>query len=238
VTVPEKALVLWDVDGTLTSLVPEPVLFFQRWLAEFPIPLTMLPDTNFTHGRSEREIVEEILRRNTAGPVSSNLLTCALRLLQLNSNKIRKEYEISLKPLPGVVSTLKWLMSRQIMASVVTGNGFQAACDKLTAVGIDHLLTIPCGGYAEDDLKRYELIEHTVARCEEWLGRAVTRSRIFYIGDTPQDIKAAKKAEISCVSVATGGFSEAVLRQSCPLMSLRNLAVDGDRFRELLMQDE
>jgi phosphoglycolate phosphatase len=235
-TAPEKVLVLWDVDGTLTSLVQEPVMLFHKWLSGLPIPLTMLPDKAYTHGRSEREIVEEILRRNTADPVSSSLLTCALRLLQLNSNHIREEYEKTLKPLPGVVDTLEWMKSHQIPASVVTGNGFQAACDKLASVGIDELLAIPCGGYADDQLNRHELIQVTIIRCEEWFRRTIDRSRTIYIGDTPHDIEAARKAGIRCVSVATGEFSEAVLRRSCPEMSLRNLAVDGERFQQMLMQ--
>ncbi len=230
----DAALVLWDVDGTLTSLVPDPVVLFVRNLRAFPAQLNEYPDEGFTHGRSERDIVREILRRNIGGRATEHMVTGAMRILQMKSAEIRAEYGRIIRPLPGIVDVLEWLRARQISTTVVTGNSFQAAVDKLTATGLTGLLEAPCGGYAEDRLDRHALIGTALARCAEWFGRPVARSRVLYVGDTPQDVEAARQAGVSSVAVGTGQFGVTELECHAPLASLRNLAVDGAKFRELV----
>jgi phosphoglycolate phosphatase len=229
-------LLLWDIDGTLTSLVPDPILLFVRNLAAFPADLGKYPDASFTHGRSEREIVYEILRRNVGKRATDRLVTCAVRILQIRSSELRADYQELISPLPGVRAILQWCRAQRVSATVVTGNSFQAAVDKLSAARIDSLLELPCGGYADDRMERHELISEAISRSEEWFDRPIRRSRVVYIGDTPQDVQAASRAGVHSVAVATGEFSLAQLNGFIPVLSLRNMDADGAKLRELVDQ--
>ncbi len=232
----ETRLILWDVDGTLTSLVPEPLAFFGRHLSALPIALSNKADALATHGRSEHQIIRSLLESNLGGPASEHLVTSALRILQMNANEIRAELSGTIAPLPGTRDALLWARERNIPATVVTGNSFQAACDKLAATALDGFLLMPCGGYAEDGPDKSDLIVTAIERCQDWHKCSIPYSSVAYIGDTPYDVKAAKQAGVRSIAVATGGFTLSQLRRENPFQSLRNLALDGDRFRLAISQ--
>ena len=53
-----------------------------------------------------------------------------------------------------------------------------------------------------------------IRRGEAMLGEDVPNERIYVIGDTPLDIKAAHAAGCTAIGVATGHYDEAQLREA------------------------
>ena len=112
----------------------------------------------------------------------------------------------STKPFPGMREALVGLKSKGVRLAVLTNSGRKAATKSLTVAGLL--------GFFEFVLTRDET--ETMKPRPEGLLQAVTmlslpREKVFYVGDTPYDIMAAKGAGVKSVSVATGSYTAARL---------------------------
>ena len=75
-----------------------------------------------------------------------------------------------------------------------------------------------------DTQERYQIVEKAKQGLEEKFGTPFALTATYVIGDTPSDIKAAKKLGFVSVGVATGNYSLQELAQHNPDLLLRNLA--------------
>jgi phosphoglycolate phosphatase-like HAD superfamily hydrolase len=93
-----------------------------------------------------------------------------------------------------------------------TGNLEQGAKIKLARGGLDR--TFSFGGFGSDHERRSEVIRIGARRGAAQLGRDVSQCRVVVIGDTPEDVAAARAVGAVCVAVATGPYSVEQLRQA------------------------
>jgi phosphoglycolate phosphatase-like HAD superfamily hydrolase len=115
--------------------------------------------------------------------------------------------------LPGVRELLDALQPRpDVFLGLLTGNYEQGARIKLEYFGLWPYFR--CGAYGDDSHDRHALVPVAVARSREAGCPPVEPSDVVIIGDTPLDVACARDAGVSCVAVATGGYSADALRSA------------------------
>jgi phosphoglycolate phosphatase len=113
--------------------------------------------------------------------------------------------------LPGVRDLLNALNARHdVFLGLLTGNFERGARIKLEY--FDLWRYFRCGAYGDDSLDRPALVPVAVARSRQAGCPPVGPRDVVIIGDTPLDVACAREAGVSCLAVATGGFSVDTLR--------------------------
>jgi HAD superfamily hydrolase (TIGR01509 family) len=110
-------------------------------------------------------------------------------------------------PFPETAEALRYLRSRGVRLAVLTNSGRKAAFDSLRRAGLleyfEFVLT-------RDDTETMKPRPEGVAKAATLLG--LPKASTYYVGDSPYDISAAKRAGMKVVSVATGNYSLERLR--------------------------
>lgn len=109
--------------------------------------------------------------------------------------------------LPGAFDSLTYLKSKGVRLAVLTNSGRKAAAATLAKAGLKGLFEFVLTRDDTDSMKPRP----------EGLGKAVSilglpSSQVYYVGDSPLDILAAKAAGLRVISVATGNYPEERLR--------------------------
>jgi phosphoglycolate phosphatase-like HAD superfamily hydrolase len=68
------------------------------------------------------------------------------------------------------------------------------------------------GAYGSDSPDRDEVTRLAIAKAARLHGRALARSEVYVVGDTPRDIEAAHAADATAVGVASGHYTAEQLR--------------------------
>ena len=199
-----ERLILFDIDGTLTRTQNGYLPFNEAILQTFGVAgdiRTVVPDGNtdplivkdiFAKAGVDIEIDDDSWERFTA-----NLQSCYQRHVQQGSTAVRA--------LPGAAELLRALaIGTGFGASVVTGNFEVTAQVKLEAASLAAYLSR--GAYASDSAHRPDLPAIAKRRWEELNGRAIEPEQCVIIGDTPNDLAAARHNQMKCVLVGTGRY--------------------------------
>ncbi len=102
--------------------------------------------------------------------------------------------------MPGVAATLDALTAREdVLQALGTGNFRRGGELKLRHYGIDHHFPDLPGGFGEDSESRNEMIAGAIARLSNG-----AKPRVVVIGDTPNDVAAARASGAYALGVATG----------------------------------
>ena len=134
--------------------------------------------------------------------------------------------------LPGVRELLAALEPRpDVFLALLTGNYEQGARIKLEY--FDLWRSFRCGAYGDDSLDRHALVPVAVARSRQAGCPPVKPRDVVIIGDTPLDVACARDAGVSCLAVATGGFSVDALRAAGAETVFESLADTGAVVRSL-----
>jgi phosphoglycolate phosphatase-like HAD superfamily hydrolase len=112
---------------------------------------------------------------------------------------------ITVRALPGALELLAALSANEgFNQGVVTGNFEVTAQIKLEAAGLHSYLCR--GAYASDSSHRPDLPRIAKARWEEQSGKSLGPERCVIIGDTQNDLDAARQNNMKCVLVGTGRY--------------------------------
>jgi phosphoglycolate phosphatase-like HAD superfamily hydrolase len=128
--------------------------------------------------------------------------------------------------LPGVSPLLEALSAREdVFLALLTGNYEQGARIKLEY--FDLWRYFRCGAFGDDAHDRNDLV--SVAMTRAWANgcRVVPPGDVIVIGDTPLDVACARHGGVSCVAVATGGYSVDQLRAAGADVVFETLADTG-----------
>ncbi len=199
-----ERLILFDIDGTLTrtenGYLPFNEAIFQTFGVAGDIR-TVVPDGNtdplivkeiFAKAEVDIEIDDNHWKRFTA-----NLQSCYRRHVRQGSTTVRA--------LPGAAELLRVLANGTGFAmSVVTGNFEVTAQVKLEAAGLNSYLSR--GAYGSDSAHRPDLPAIAKRRWEELNCHAIEPEQCVIIGDTPNDLAAARQNNMKCVLVGTGRY--------------------------------
>ena len=109
---------------------------------------------------------------------------------------------VSTKPFPGIRELLVGLKARGVRLAVLTNSGRKAATKSLTIAGLLGLFEFVLTRNDTETMKpRPEGLLQAVSLL------ALPKNDVYYVGDTPYDIIAAKGAGVKSVSVATGSYA-------------------------------
>jgi len=113
----------------------------------------------------------------------------------------------STSPIPGATEAVRHLKSKGVRMAILTNSGRKAASESLRKAGLE--------GFFEFVLTRDDT--QTMKPSSEGLVQAaavlkVPVGSVYYVGDSPYDIIAARGAGARVVSVATGNYSMERLR--------------------------
>jgi phosphoglycolate phosphatase len=202
-------LVLWDVDHTL---IETGGVGFQVYAEAFAKvtgrPLGVVPNWA---GRTEPDLFREALKGNGVDGRDS--------LYELFAAEQARGYRSRLddlrrlgRALPGAAEALRALGSdARVTQSVLTGNTRPSAEIKLRAFGLDKHLDFEIGAYGTDDDTRANLVPIARQRAGQARLRSYAASDTVLIGDTPNDVAAARASGARIIAVATGSYTAASL---------------------------
>lgn len=195
-------LVLWDIDHTLieTRGVGGEV-YAEAFHKVTGRPLEKMPELA---GRTEPVIFRDALKEN--GITASEDLYGQFAAEQARGyvdhlDELRRRG----RALPGAAEALRELAERDdVTQSILTGNTRPAAEIKLRAFGLDRYLDFDIGAYGTDDDTRGNLVAVARQRAEDANGQHFDNGHTVLVGDTPNDVAAARESGARVVAVATG----------------------------------
>ena len=200
-----RALVLWDIDGTL---VDSAKLGRDAFLVAFE-RITGAPPARLVPfaGRTDLEIAADLLEQS-GHSAKDGVIDAFEQELAAAMSDLADEVRRRGRAYPGARDALERLGREPgVVQGLLTGNIPANARVKLGAVGLDDLVDFDIGGYGSDHRVRSELVAIACARAEKKLGIAVPHDRAVLVGDTPLDVAAAQAGGARAIGVATGPFS-------------------------------
>jgi len=226
-----ERLILFDIDGTLTRTENGYVPFNEAIRQTFGCTgdiRTVVPD-----GNTDPLIVQGIFAK------ADFVFEFQDRIWEQFTINLRERYHhhvmqgtTTVRALPGTDALLRALAANEkICSSVVTGN-FEATAEiKLETAGLAPYLRR--GAYASDSHVRADLPAIAKARCERITGSTLPAGQCIIIGDTTNDLQAARQNHMKCILVGTGRYPIEELRYFEPDGCLADL-VDTDAVVEVL----
>ena len=216
---PYRALVLFDIDGTLLRRAGphhrEALVHGVRRITGRDSTTDGIP----VQGMLDPDILAIMMRR--AGVPRSEIRK-ALPDVQRAAERyyLRVCPPLHEKHCPAVASTLEKLARRGILLGLVTGNLTRIGWRKLERAGLREHFRF--GAFGEMAKTRGGLAKLAIreARRNGWIDRAAP---VSLIGDAPQDIIAARENGIRAISVQTGITPVAELVAERPDVLLRDL---------------
>jgi phosphoglycolate phosphatase len=197
-------LILFDLDGTLTRTQNGHLPFNEAILETFGVLgdiRSVIPD-----GNTDPQIVREIFAKANIemGFDNGHWEQFAKNLRQSYASALR-EGTTTVRALPGAKELLAALSATERWSQgVVTGNFEVTAQVKLEAAGLHSYMCR--GAYASDSSHRPDLPKIAKERWEQRTGTSLRAEQCVIIGDTPNDLDAARRNHMRCVLVGTGRY--------------------------------
>ena len=195
-------LVLFDIDGTL---------LISRGIGREAKRLAMLEcfgmtgdlDNHVFGGKTDWRIVAELL---APYGISSADVGRAMpnyeRVMARHMHAIRERYPAEAIPhAPELVAALR--KREDTLVGLVTGNTSKTAAIKLELAGFNPTW-FPVGAFGNESARRADLTRLALQRARDLSGHAITGGDVVVIGDTPDDIQAARAIDAVAVAVCTG----------------------------------
>jgi phosphoglycolate phosphatase len=191
---------LFDIDGTL--------LLSRDRIHRYALHRAMLEvyglettiDGIAYHGKTDPGILRAALER---GGIDSQTIDRkmaeALQIVRLDAAE--KAGEFSPNVLPGVPEVLELLRTEGKLLGVSSGNLESIGWLKLKAAGLRNFFEFGC--YADDCELREHIFRKAMAEVRRRLG---PRATVCFVGDTPDDVLAARGVGGQVIAVGTGIF--------------------------------
>jgi len=198
-------LVLWDIDHTLieTRGVGDRI-YADAFRTVTGQTLAEMPALS---GRTEPVIFREALKMRgitDTGDLYPRFAAEQARGYAERMDELRRQG----RALPGAADALRELARRpDIIQSVLTGNTREAAELKLRTFDLDQYLNLDIGAYGTDDDTRANLVKIARQRATAALGIPFDPATTVLIGDTPNDVAAARDGGARIIAMATGSDS-------------------------------
>jgi phosphoglycolate phosphatase len=209
---PSGAMVFFDIDGTLIRGAGprhrDALIEAVRLTTGLPTCIDGVP----LHGMLDPEILTAMMRNAGA---SHKLIREALPEIQRRAQAIyvRGCPSLERKVCPGVRRLLARLRNAGVPMGLVSGNFTRIGWKKVERAGLkEHFRMAAFGEMGKD---RAALLRLAIRQAREsgWI-RAVTR--VAFVGDTPNDVKAARANRVLAVAVSTGLCSLEELEAESP----------------------
>lgn len=200
----------FDIDGTL--IVSRDLV---HWHAMHRAMLDVYGlDANFDgipyHGKTDRAILRMAVTRH--GVSDNEFYEKLPHALAIVRREVCANKE-GLKPgvCPDIPRILGEIRELEKILGVASGNLESVGWHKLMAAGIREFFT--CGSFGDKLELRTEIFDQAVACAKGRLGNSAS---VCFVGDTPDDIRAARKVNAQIVAVGTGIFPSSELARLNP----------------------
>jgi phosphoglycolate phosphatase-like HAD superfamily hydrolase len=217
-----KAVLFWDVDGTLLTTARAGVFSLERALEDVAGVGADLQGMA-TAGMTDYSIAEAALK-GVGHPTDEATVQRFLRIHegQLPDYLHRRQGHV----LPGVREALEDLAGRDdVLSLLLTGNTESGAAAKLAHYGLADFF--PHGGaFCVGPGERAEIARRALP-----LANGV--ETVYVIGDTPADVECGKEIGARTIAVATGSYSVQQLREAGPWTTVAQLP-EPKTFRSIL----
>ena len=214
------SLVLFDIDGTLVRRTGP---YHLKALVEGVRQITGAETSTegiAVHGMLDPAILAIMLRRIDCP--EAEIASLIPRI-----NAVAEEVYLATVPdlrdktCPGVPELLSALSAREVPMVLVTGNLTRIGWRKLEQAGIHHHFRY--GAFGEMAATRGQLATLAIARARE--EKLIDlHTRISLIGDTPQDVQAARENGVRAIGVRTGITPPGDLEGAAPDLLLDDLS--------------
>lgn len=199
-------VVLFDIDGTLLragdrahsgSFVHAFERIYQRPVTLEGVPMAGMLDANIARVLFE---IHELDRDAADMRLPEMMAAMEARYAEVTAGTDARD-----RLLPGVVEAILACHSQGWQTGVLTGNAIGVGRAKLRAAGVDALL--PFGAFGDVARERGHLVELALEDGARVTGVRHTSAQTILIGDTAEDIAAARLGGAAVLAVATGRFS-------------------------------
>ncbi len=216
-------LILFDIDGTLlrTGDPHHGVAFTHAFESVYGKPVTLegvplagMLDAQIAHILFERH---ELDANTSATRLVEMMETMGVRYSEALAGGSLRE-----RLLPGVTDAVLACVERGWATGVLTGNAHSVGHAKLQAAGLDMLLTF--GAFGDSATDRGHLVEAAIDDTQRATGVRHRPEETVLIGDTPNDISAARIGGARVIAVATGRFDVEALSHHDPEALLPDLS--------------
>lgn len=196
---------LFDIDGTLLSSrnrVHYDAL--NRALQEVYGVDTTIAGVAY-HGKTDPGILRAALERvGVSGEVFQKRLSEALTVVCREVTN--HAAAITPKVCPGIPALIEKLQAAGKLLGLASGNLEEVGWHKVRAAGLGDYFRFGC--FSDQHEYRADIFRRGVAEARKRLGADI---HVCFIGDTPEDIRAARLANAHVISVCTGIFGAAEL---------------------------
>jgi len=191
---------LFDIDGTLL-LSPDRTHRYalHRALLDIYGVETTIDGIPY-HGKTDPGILRAALERlNVPTEVIDSRMPDALEVVRRDATEKAERFRPNV--LPGIGELLAFLKDSGKLLGICSGNIEAVAWLKLKAVGLEGYFEFGC--FADDCELRVDVFRKGM---QEACRRLNPTAKVCFIGDTPEDVRAAQRVGARIIAVGTGIF--------------------------------
>ncbi|OED44855.1 phosphoglycolate phosphatase [Endozoicomonas sp. (ex Bugula neritina AB1)] len=191
---------MYDLDGTLVDSVPDLAIAIDYMLQDLNLPEAGAEKTRLWVGNGIPSLVKRALTDDMGGDLPG-VVDDAIFQQALTSFKTHYDREVGLHShlYPGVTDFLQAMTDRGIKQAVVTNKSEFFTEKLLEMMKIDHHFSLSLGGDSLDEKKPHPMpLLHAIKHFR------TTQKTALMIGDSSNDIKAARAAEVSVIGLPYG----------------------------------
>jgi phosphoglycolate phosphatase len=222
-----RAVLFWDLDGTLLLTGRAGLYAFEEALAEVTGTTSDIHEIS-TPGYTDAGVARLVLE-HAGQPSDPDTVEAVLRSYErrLPDSLPRRQGRV----LDGIREVLEDLSGRDDVRSyLLTGNTPAGARAKLRYYDLDRFFTEGEGAFCIDHGSRVDIARRALPLAEG-------AEAMYVIGDTPADVECGKAIGARTIAVATGWHTVEQLTATDPWLVLERIP-EPDAFRELLGLDE
>jgi phosphoglycolate phosphatase len=216
-----KGIVLWDIDGTLISILK--TRDSKHLIAVNKILKTNYKISSNNIGKTDLQVIYEIIK------VERKIISSQKKVQILEYLNYLTKVELQYHPVqtnPNVENTLKMIEEAGCINGILTGNTLERTKYKLDSARLTNFFASEFIFYGENAKNRKELVRS----CKKQLSNKKIE-KAFIVGDSPEDIIAARVSKIPVLAVATGHFTKSQLGRHSPDALIKNLKDDYSIFK-------
>jgi phosphoglycolate phosphatase-like HAD superfamily hydrolase len=196
---------LFDIDGTLLRCYDRTHRSALHWAMRKVFGVETTIDGIAYHGKTDLGILRAALERvGMAGHAIDSGMAEALAVTRHYARDNGSLFSPTL--MPGIPQILEFLRSRGKLLAICSGNLESVGWLKVRAARLDEFFQFGC--FADQCELRECVFRQGVAECRRRLGPAAS---LCFIGDTPEDVRAAQKVGGRIIAVGTGVYKASEL---------------------------
>jgi phosphoglycolate phosphatase-like HAD superfamily hydrolase len=169
----------------------------------------------FFDGKTDPAIIKEIFSKKFPQKRLTRKIVDRVLDNYVSYLKMEVAFAPQYKVMSGVIGTLKELVETEnIYVGLATGNIEAGAKIKLDRANLNRFFNF--GAYGSDSAEREQIIKIAAKRGYSLAKEPIDKGQTYVVGDTPNDIVAAKKAGFKSVAIASGRYSRKELAKQKP----------------------